>query len=321
MAKWKIFGSTRQLRPRQLQWHLPRPICPDFHRSHRVARTTLRQGMQSITSIANPIRLSWSARCAHWLLLPRLLLQLQPAVRGLHHLDLHIRSRRRKRLARTSPRTSTQKQCLISAQSCPLPTLARMKSSTFIYHLFLHYFRRQLANLTGKRLPGRVERSFFYLGRDLDPIDVDVRMVVSSRIHVEHCLVFADIAIAKRSSPTGITALNIRPVPTPGERFGQAPLWQAQRQSESTANTGTIRFEARITPSVYRPDYNDHQSRSVPDYRPSRRPTLRFVGDERFAGYIAGQTRTTLFALADLYTNFFQPPFKLLAKALRGQDA
>ena len=44
----------------------------------------------------------------------------------------------------------------------------------------------------------------------------------------------------------------------------------------------------------------------------------RFAGYERFAGLIAGQTLARLFALVGLYTNFFQPSFKLISKQRYG---
>ena len=44
----------------------------------------------------------------------------------------------------------------------------------------------------------------------------------------------------------------------------------------------------------------------------------RFAGYERFAGFIAGQTLARLFALVGLYTNFFQPSFKLISKQRYG---
>ena len=44
----------------------------------------------------------------------------------------------------------------------------------------------------------------------------------------------------------------------------------------------------------------------------------RFAGYERFAGFIAGQTLARLFALVGLYTNFFQPSFKLISKERYG---
>ena len=44
----------------------------------------------------------------------------------------------------------------------------------------------------------------------------------------------------------------------------------------------------------------------------------RFAGYERFSGLIAGQTLARLFALVGLYTNFFQPSFKLISKQRYG---
>ena len=43
-----------------------------------------------------------------------------------------------------------------------------------------------------------------------------------------------------------------------------------------------------------------------------------FAGYERFAGLIAGQTLARLFAFVGLYTNFFQPSFKLISKERYG---
>ena len=40
----------------------------------------------------------------------------------------------------------------------------------------------------------------------------------------------------------------------------------------------------------------------------------RFAGYDRYAGYVAGQTLARLFTLVSLYTNFFQPSFKLISK-------
>ena len=62
---------------------------------------------------------------------------------------------------------------------------------------------------------------------------------------------------------------------------------------------------------------------TAPTIRPSssRRTaplSERFAGHERFAGFIAGQTLARLFALVDLYTNFFQPSFKLITKQRYG---
>ena len=39
-----------------------------------------------------------------------------------------------------------------------------------------------------------------------------------------------------------------------------------------------------------------------------------FAGYERFAGLIAGQALARLFTLVSLYTNYFQPSFKLIAR-------
>ena len=39
-----------------------------------------------------------------------------------------------------------------------------------------------------------------------------------------------------------------------------------------------------------------------------------FAGYERFAGLIAGQALARLFTLVGLYTNYFQPSFKLIAR-------
>ncbi len=43
-----------------------------------------------------------------------------------------------------------------------------------------------------------------------------------------------------------------------------------------------------------------------------------FAGYERFAGLIAGQALARLFAFVGLYTNFFQPSFKLISKQRHG---
>ena len=48
------------------------------------------------------------------------------------------------------------------------------------------------------------------------------------------------------------------------------------------------------------------------------RPDPSIAGHERFVGFIAGQTLARLFALVGLYTNFFQPSFKLISKQRYG---
>ena len=45
---------------------------------------------------------------------------------------------------------------------------------------------------------------------------------------------------------------------------------------------------------------------------------LRFAGNERLAGFIAGKSLARLFALVGLYSNYPQPSFKLVGKTKDG---